>query len=102
MHFSDVLKSRVSTRAFDSRPIPDGAVKSLIDAALYAPVGMHRFETLHLTVIRNPYVLEHIRTLAVKATGDEKADPLHGAPVLIVVSTSLGGRDRRTKCILSH
>ena len=91
MHFSDVLKSRVSTRAFDSRPIPDGAVKSLIDAALYAPVGMHRLETLHLTVIRNPYVLEHIRTLAVKATGDEKADPLHGAPVLIVVSTSQGG-----------
>ena len=91
MQFSDVLKTRVSTRSFDSRPVPDGAIKSLVDAALYAPVGMHRYETLHLTVIKNPYVLEHVRALAVMATGDEKADPLHGAPVLIVVSTSLEG-----------
>ena len=43
MQFSDVLKTRVSTRSFDSRPVPDGAIKSLVDAALYAPVGMHRY-----------------------------------------------------------
>ena len=91
MQFTDVLKTRVSTRSFDSRPVPDGAVKSIVDAALYAPVGMHRYETLHLTVIKNPYILDYLRTLAVKATGDENADPLHGAPVLIVVSTSLKG-----------
>ena len=60
MQFTDVLKTRVSTRSFDSRPVPDGAVKSIVDAALYAPVGMHRYETLHLTVIKNPYILDYL------------------------------------------
>ena len=61
MQFTDVLKTRVSTRSFDSRPVPDGAVQGLVEAALYAPVGMHRFETLHLTVqVRSRLHLMHI------------------------------------------
>ena len=88
MQFSDVLKTRVSTREFLERPVPEVAVRHIVDAALYAPVGMHRYETLHLSVITNREVLERVRQAVVKATGDEKADPLHGAPVLIVVSTS--------------
>lgn len=91
MQFTDVLKTRVSTRSFASRPVPDGAVQGLVEAALYAPVGMHRFETLHLTVVKNPYLLEYVRSIAVRASGDEAADPLHGATLLVVVSSSERG-----------
>ena len=87
MQFSEVLKARVSTRDFADRPVPETAVRYVLDAALYAPVGMHRFDTLHLSVITNKEVLERIRQAVAKATGDEHADPLHGAPVLIVVSS---------------
>lgn len=91
MQFQEVLKARVSTRDFAPAPVPDGAVNAILAAALYAPVGMHRFETLHLSVITNKDVLERIRRSVAKATGDESADPLHGAPLLIVVSTSQAG-----------
>ena len=88
MQFSDVLKTRVSTRSFLKDPIPEEDIRRILDAALYAPVGMHRFETLHLSVVRDKDILERIRLCAVKASGDANADPLHGAPVLIVVSSS--------------
>ena len=91
MQFSEVLKARVSTRDFTDRPVPETAVRYVLDAARYAPVGMHRFDTLHLSVITNKEVLERIRQAVAKATGDEHADPLHGTPVLIVVSSSQEG-----------
>ena len=91
MQFSQVLKERVSTRAFLEQPVPEAAVKELLQAALYAPVGMHRYETLHLSVITNKEILERVRQCAVKASGDKAADPLHGAPLLIVVSSSSEG-----------
>lgn len=91
MQFSDVLKLRVSTRDFETRPVPEAAVKTLLDAALYAPVGMHMYDTLHLSVITSPEILERVRLCVAQASGNEHADPLHGAPLLIVVSTSQAG-----------
>lgn len=91
MQFSEVLKARVSTRDFTDRPVPAEAIGTITEAALYAPVGMHRYDTLHLSVITDRDVLERIRRCAAAAAGDEKADPLHGAPVLIVVSSSQEG-----------
>lgn len=91
MQFTQVLKTRVSTRDFETRPVPESAVKTLLDAALYAPVGMHMYDTLHLSVITNPEILERIRLCVAKASGNENADPLHNAPLLIVVSSSQTG-----------
>lgn len=88
MQFQEVLKMRVSTREFLQEPVPAAAVRAITEAALYAPVGMHCFETLHLSVITNKDLLERIRQCGVKESGDENADPLHGAPLLIVVSSS--------------
>ena len=91
MQFTEALKARVSTRDFEARPVPESAVKSLLDAALYAPVGMHMYDTLHLSVITNPEILERVRLCVAKASGNENADPLHNAPLLIVVSSSQTG-----------
>lgn len=91
MQFTEALKARVSTRDFETRPVPESAVKTLLNAALYAPVGMHMYDTLHLSVITNPEILERIRLCVAKASGNENADPLHNAPLLIVVSSSQTG-----------
>ena len=91
MEVSDAFRARVSTRDFSAKPLPADAVSAILDAAMYAPVGMHRYETLHLSVITSPAVLARIRQCVAKASGDPGADPLHGAPVLIVVSPSLKG-----------
>ena len=91
MQFSDVLRARVSTRDFLATPVPAASADELLQAALYAPVGMHKYETLHLSVITDKGVLERIRQCAASAIGDAAADPLHGAPLLIVVSSSQQG-----------
>lgn len=91
MEVSDAFRARVSTRDFSAKPLPADAVSAILDAAMYAPVGMHRYETLHLSVITSPAVLARIRQCVAKASGDPAADPLHGAPLLIVVSTSQAG-----------
>ena len=91
MNFTKLLQSRVSTRAFRPDPVAADDVKKILDAALYAPVGMHRYETLHLSVITDKAIFARIRDKVVQETGDTNADPLHGAPLLIVVSTSLEG-----------
>lgn len=91
MEFFKVLQARVSTRSFAPRPVPEEAVGTVLNAARYAPVGMHRFDTLHLSVITDKDILERIRQTVAKASGDANADPLHGAPVLIVVSSSQAG-----------
>lgn len=91
MEFFSVLRNRVSTRDFDAAPVSDDDIRKILAAALYAPVGMHRFDTLHISVIADASVLQRVRDAVVRATGDEHADPLHGAPLLFVVSTSQDG-----------
>ena len=91
MEVKQAIRSRVSTRSFLPDRVPEEMVNEIVQAALYAPVGMHRYETLHLSVITNKEILERVRQCAVKASGDKAADPLHGAPLLIVVSSSPEG-----------
>lgn len=91
MEVYEAIKTRVSTRSFLPDRIPADMVKEIVQAALYAPVGMHRFDTLHITVLQDKALLEKIRLSAVKASGDENADPLHGAPLLVIVSSSQEG-----------
>ncbi len=87
MQLYDAIRTRVSTRDFTDRPISRQDRDAIVEAALYAPVGMHRYETLRLTVIENKQLLERIRRLSVAATGDEASDPLHGAPLFLLVSS---------------
>ena len=85
------LKALVSTLSFRPDRVPEDAVREIVEAALYAPVGMHRFDTLHITVLQDKELLEKIRRAAVEHSGDEHADPLHGAPLFIIVSSSQEG-----------
>ena len=91
MEVYEAIKARVSTRNFLPDRVPADMIKEIVEAALYAPVGMHRFDTLHITVLQDKELLEKIRLTAVKSSGDEHADPLHGAPLLIIVSSSQEG-----------
>ncbi len=88
MELRQTFENRVSTRDFDQTPVGKDALRALLTAALYAPVGMHRYGSLCLTVVTNPTLLEKIRLVTAKETRNEKADPLHGAPAIILVSSS--------------
>lgn len=86
MNTFDSMAARVSVRDFEDRPVPRGDIEEIVSAALYAPVGMHMYESLHLSVLATPGAVKKFTELCRRQSGDAQADPVHGAAALIVVS----------------
>jgi nitroreductase len=51
MNFLDLAQKRFSVRAYDSKPVPDEALNTLLEVARLAPSAANR-QPLHLLVIR--------------------------------------------------
>lgn len=91
------IKARRSVRAYEDRQIPDADLKAILEAATYAPSGMH-YETWHFTAIQNATLLaelnKHIKDAFAKS--DDKRLQERGqsdtycchyhAPTLVIVS----------------
>ncbi len=85
------ILARRSYKMFDSRPIDDEALDTIVTAGLYAPTGMNR-QPWHFTVIRSPEMLEKFgaarRALPMPPGLPPMGDPMRNAPVMILVSAS--------------
>ena len=88
MNTFECIRARRSVRAFLPAPVEPEKLDAIAQAALYAPVGMRAYETMHLTVVTDKAVLDRFTAMAREQAGDAQADPIHGAPTLIVVSVS--------------
>lgn len=88
MNTFECIRARRSVRAFLPAPVEPEKLDAIAQAALYAPVGMRAYETMHLTVVTDKAVLDRFTAMAREQAGDAQADPIHGAPALIVVSVS--------------
>ena len=101
------ILARRSYKVFDSKPIDDEALDTIVTAGLYAPTGMNR-QPWHFTVIKSREMLEKFgaarRSLplppgippeVVKAMGD----PMRNAPVMILVSAKEGGTSAQDCCL---
>lgn len=60
------IKSRRSTRRFQSRPVEQDKLDRVLEAGRYAPSGGNN-QTTHLLVIRNPDLLKQLAELAEQA-----------------------------------
>lgn len=80
------IAARKSVRAFTAMPVEKDKLKQIVRAALYAPTGMHLYESLHLTVLSSHAAVDRFTALSREHSGDAHADPVHGAGALIVVS----------------
>lgn len=87
MDFNAVLDSRRSIRSFTGEEISDSAREKLLHAAYAAPVGLGKYESVHLTVIRDKELLAEIEKNTVSLFGVERSFLYH-APELILVSTA--------------
>ena len=58
-----IIRERRSCRAYKSDPVPEEALKAIVDAGLWAPTGMNR-QDRHFTVIRDKAILERMNKLA--------------------------------------
>ncbi len=88
MEFRDVVSCRRSIRSFTGETVSEQERSSIIRAANASPVGLAKYESVHLTDIRSRDILNKLEQLTAKAFGAEGRSFLYGAPELIVVSSS--------------
>lgn len=88
MELQNVLNIRKSIRSYTGEGITDAQLERILTAAYEAPIGMKRYDSIHLTVITNPALLREIDANAAAASGDPSRHPLYGAPMMILVSSS--------------
>ena len=87
MELYKALNIRKSIRSYTGEGITDAQLERILTAAYEAPIGMKRYDSIHLTVITNPKLLHEIDANAAAASGDPSRHPLYGAPMMILVSS---------------
>ena len=101
------ILARRSYKTFDSRPISDEAIETIVTAGLYAPTGMNR-QPWHFTVIKSREKLERFgaarRSLPLPPGVPPEAakmfgDPMRNAPLVILVSAKEGGTSFQDSCL---
>ena len=92
-----IIKERRSVRAYDARQVPEEELQAILEAATYAPSGMH-YETWHFTAVQDAAKLEELndRIKGAFARSDDSRLQERGrsatyccyyhAPTLVIVS----------------
>ncbi len=86
MEFMKTIAMRKSTRNYKSEQINDETLNTILTAGCAAPIGMGAYNEVHMTVIQNPDLLARISKATANLMGNPKANPLYGAPTLVIVS----------------
>lgn len=87
MNTFDTLFSRKSVRSYTGEQITTEELEAILKSANAAPIGMGKYEDMHLTVIQNPEMLKKIDVATAEMFGDPNRRPLYNAPTLILVSS---------------
>lgn len=87
MELSEALNRRRSIRSYTGEVADPDQLEAILAAAYEAPIGMGRYEGIHLTVVTRPSLLAAIDAAAARMFGNPDAHPLYGAPMLVVVSS---------------
>jgi len=99
MEFREALKYRCSTRGFTKERVSDDDVRKIIDAAQLAPLALGDNRTSHLTVVRDPELMEEIRKACMlKKKDGTPHDPFYGASTLIIFSATDVSEDHIEYC----
>lgn len=88
MDLKEVFAKRRSIRSYTDQAVTDEQLKDILVAANFSPVGRARYETLHITVVRNKDILAAIEKDIANKFDNGRGSFLYNAPVLIIVSTT--------------
>ena len=88
MELKKAMNNRKSIRSYNGKPITDAQLASILTAAYESPIGMGKYDSIHLTIVTNKGLLDAIDKAGAKFFGNPSMHPLYGAPMLIVVSSS--------------
>jgi len=87
----NTIFSRRSIRSYTGEGPTPQELDLILKAAYAAPVGMGRYDSLHITVVRNRNYLDRLEAAAGAQLGKEDYHPLYGAPVLLIFSSVFPG-----------
>jgi len=85
MELTEAIARRHSTRAYAAEQIGEEALEAVLKAGSAAPVGMGKYEDVHLSVVQDAGLLARISKAAAALRGVDM-DPLYAAPTLVLVS----------------
>lgn len=91
METMQAILSRKSVRSYTGKKISKDALNTILKAAKAAPVGLGRYEAMHLTVIKNPRLLEALEENMRAVFKNPKVSAFYGAPELVLVSGKAAG-----------
>lgn len=89
MNTMDTICKRRSVRSYTGEQITEEQLDTVLKAANAAPVGMGRYEDVHLTVITDKELLGRIDAAGAAMFGKPDMHPLYGAPTLIMISVKM-------------
>lgn len=88
MELMEILDKRKSIRSFTGEAISEDSMKQILHAATASPVGMGKYDSVHLTVVKDKSLLSEIEKNTADVFKAENRSFLYNAPELIIVSTS--------------
>ena len=87
----NTIFSRRSIRSYTGAMPTDDELNLILKAVYAAPVGMGRYDSLHVTVVKNRDYLSRLEAAAGRQLGKENYHPLYGAPILLIFSSVFPG-----------
>lgn len=91
MEQANPILMRKSVRSYTGEMPTDAEVDQILRAAYAAPVGMGRYDSLHITVVRSKDYLARLEAAAGAQLGRKNYHPLYGAPLLMIFSSIFPG-----------
>lgn len=88
MEFTTLLNSRKSIRSFTGETVSDETLKKILHAANASPVGLGKYDSVHLTVVKSKELLAELEQNAANLLNMANHSFLYNAPELIIVSTA--------------
>lgn len=88
MDLTTILNSRKSIRSFTGELISEDALSKILSAANAAPVGLGKYESVHLTVVKSKELLSKIEENTANIFNTHDRSFLYNAPELVIVSTT--------------
>ena len=98
----NVIKSRRSSRAYKTDPVPEELLDAVLEAGTYAPSGMNKQSPTIVAVTGDKYRRE-ISALNAAVMG-VTSDPYYGAPVVVLVlaDSKVGTWVEDGSCVLEN
>lgn len=91
MNAMDAIFSRRSIRSYTGEMPSQKELDMILKAVYASPVGMGRYDSLHVTVVKSREFLDRLEAAAGAQQGRENYHPLYGAPVLLIFSSVFPG-----------